>query len=73
MGETLAGDVDRFTRVRCYERALAHFPDRTTALSLLNLAMRMAGPYMAIDTADILPDLAAHRIFVKLESLGFIR
>ena len=30
-------------------------------------------PDMAIDTADILPDLAAHRIFVKLESLGFIR
>ena len=30
-------------------------------------------PDMGIDTTDILPDLAAHRIFVKLESLGFIR
>ena len=48
VGETLAGDVDRFTRVRCYERVLAHFPDRTTTLSLLNLAMRMAGPREAI-------------------------
>ena len=48
VGETLAGDVDRFTRVRCYERVLAHFPDRTTALSLLNLAMRMAGPREAV-------------------------
>jgi sulfate adenylyltransferase len=28
---------------------------------------------MVIDTADISPDLAAHRILVKLESLGFIR
>ena len=48
VGETLADDVDRFTRVRCYERVLAHFPDRTTALSLLNLAMRMAGPREAV-------------------------
>ena len=30
-------------------------------------------PDIAIDTADLLPDLAAHRIFVKLESLGFLR
>jgi sulfate adenylyltransferase len=28
---------------------------------------------MIIDTADISPDLAAHRILVKLEGLGFIR
>ena len=48
VGETLAGDVDRFTRVRCYERVLAHFPDRTATLSLLNLAMRMAGPREAV-------------------------
>ena len=30
-------------------------------------------PDIAIDTADILPDLAAHRIYLKLESLGFMR
>ncbi len=28
---------------------------------------------MVIDTIDISPDLAAHRILVKLESMGFIR
>ena len=48
VGQTAPGDVDHYTRVRCYERALAHFPDRTTALSLLNLAMRMAGPREAV-------------------------
>ena len=32
-----------------------------------------ANPDIATDTADILPALAAHRILVKLESLGFIR
>ena len=30
-------------------------------------------PEVRIDTADLTPDLAAHRILVKLESLGFIR
>ncbi len=30
-------------------------------------------PEMAIDTIGISPDLAAHRILVKLESMGFIR
>jgi hypothetical protein len=28
---------------------------------------------MIIDTRAITPDLAAHRILVKLESLGYIR
>ena len=32
-----------------------------------------ASPDMEIDTTDIRPDLAVQRIFVKLESLGFIR
>ena len=30
-------------------------------------------PELRIDTVGLHPDLAAHRIFVKLESLGFIR
>jgi sulfate adenylyltransferase len=31
-----------------------------------------AAPEMRIDTTELTPDLAAHRILVKLESLGFI-
>jgi sulfate adenylyltransferase len=30
-------------------------------------------PEMRIDTAELTPDLAAHRILIKLESLGFIK
>jgi sulfate adenylyltransferase len=30
-------------------------------------------PEMHLDTSDLTPDLAAHRIIVKLESMGFIR
>ncbi len=32
-----------------------------------------ASPELRLDTAELTPDLAAHRIIVKLESLGFIR
>jgi sulfate adenylyltransferase len=48
VGMTKPGDIDYFTRVRCYERLLPHYPEQTTALSLLPLAMRMAGPREAV-------------------------
>src|SRR5690606_13746125 len=47
-GMTKPGDVDHFTRVRCYEAVLGQYPEQTTALSLLNLAMRMGGPREAL-------------------------
>ncbi|HEV3122401.1 MAG TPA: bifunctional sulfate adenylyltransferase/adenylylsulfate kinase [Isosphaeraceae bacterium] len=45
VGVTKPGDVDHFTRVRCY-RALVdnHYDSGSVVLSLLPLAMRMAGP-----------------------------
>ena len=48
VGLTKPGDIDYFTRVRCYEKLLPHYPDQTTMLSLLPLAMRMAGPREAV-------------------------
>ncbi len=48
VGMTKPGDIDHFTRVRCYEAVLKEYPAGTTHLSLLNLAMRMAGPREAI-------------------------
>ncbi len=48
VGLTKPGDVDHYTRVRCYELVLKQYPEQTTALSLLNLAMRMAGPREAL-------------------------
>ncbi|MFT5066165.1 MAG: sulfate adenylyltransferase [Yoonia sp.] len=48
VGLTKPGDVDHFTRVRCYEAVLDQYPASTTAMSLLNLAMRMAGPREAV-------------------------
>ena len=48
VGLTKPGDIDHFTRVRCYEAVLDQYPAATTHLSLLNLAMRMAGPREAV-------------------------
>ena len=48
VGLTKPGDIDHYTRVRCYEKLLRHYPDQTTALSLLHLAMRMGGPREAL-------------------------
>ncbi|MEM8793768.1 MAG: bifunctional sulfate adenylyltransferase/adenylylsulfate kinase [Pseudomonadota bacterium] len=48
VGMTKPGDIDHFTRVRCYEAVLDKYPAATTHMSLLNLAMRMAGPREAV-------------------------
>jgi sulfate adenylyltransferase len=48
VGLTKPGDIDHFTRVRCYEAVLDKYPPSTTSLSLLNLAMRMGGPREAV-------------------------
>ncbi|HEX6833447.1 MAG TPA: sulfate adenylyltransferase, partial [Rudaea sp.] len=48
VGMTKPGDIDHYTRVRCYEKLIAHYPEQTTTLSLLPLAMRMGGPREAL-------------------------
>jgi sulfate adenylyltransferase len=48
VGMTKPGDVDYYTRVRCYQLLLSKFPQSTAKLSLLPLAMRMGGPREAV-------------------------
>ena len=48
VGMTKPGDIDHYTRVRCYEKLISHYPEQTTMLSLLPLAMRMGGPREAL-------------------------
>ncbi len=61
VGMTKPGDVDHYTRVRTY-RALAekHFPPGRVLLSLLPLAMRMAGPREALWHAIIRRNFGAN-------------
>src|SRR4029077_21063452 len=48
VGMNKPGDVDYFTRVRCYQLLLSKYPPGTVKLALLPLAMRMGGPREAI-------------------------
>ncbi len=48
VGMTKPGDVDHYTRVRCYQALLPSYPRNTATLALLPLAMRMGGPREAV-------------------------
>ncbi|OGT35031.1 MAG: adenylyltransferase [Gammaproteobacteria bacterium RIFCSPHIGHO2_12_FULL_37_14] len=48
VGLTKLGDIDYFTRVRCYQKILHRYSTKKAFLSLLPLAMRMAGPREAL-------------------------
>jgi sulfate adenylyltransferase len=48
VGMTKPGDVDHYTRVRCYQAIMGGYPKFTATLSLLPLAMRMGGPREAV-------------------------
>ena len=48
VGLTKPGDVNHYTRVRCYKNIMKKYPKDIAELSLLPLAMRMAGPKEAL-------------------------
>ena len=50
IGITKPGDINHFTRVRCYEYVIKKYPDDSVFLALLPLAMRMGGPREALCT-----------------------
>ena len=70
VGMTKPGDVDHFTRVRCYEKLIGHYPEQTTALSLLPLAMRMGGPREAIWHAIIRKNYGCTHLIVGRDHAG---
>ena len=70
IGLTKPGDIDHFTRVRCYEHILEQYPDQTTQLSLLNLAMRMGGPREALWHAIIRKNYGCTHFIVGRDHAG---
>jgi len=73
VGMTRPGDVDYFTRVRIYQQLLKHFPASSTLLSLLPLAMRMAGPREALWHAIIRKNYGATHFIVGRDHAGLGR
>lgn len=48
VGPTKPDDIDYFTRARCFQAVAGHYPPNMMFMSLLPLAMRMAGPREAL-------------------------
>jgi sulfate adenylyltransferase len=70
VGMTKPGDVDYYTRVRCYQLLLSKFPQSTAKLSLLPLAMRMGGPREAIWHALIRKNHGCSHLIVGRDHAG---
>jgi sulfate adenylyltransferase len=70
VGMTKPGDVDHYTRVRCYQALLPHYPRNTAMLSLLPLAMRLGGPREAIWHAIIRKNYGCTHLIVGRDHAG---
>lgn len=70
VGMTKPGDIDHFTRVRCYEHLIKQYSEQTTMLSLLNLAMRMGGPREALWHALIRKNYGCTHMIVGRDHAG---
>ncbi len=70
VGQTKPGDVDHYTRVRCYQAVLGRYPRHTALLALLPLAMRMAGPREAVWHAIIRKNHGCSHFIVGRDHAG---
>jgi sulfate adenylyltransferase len=70
VGMTKPGDVDHYTRVRCYQALLPTYPANTAKLALLPLAMRMAGPREAVWHAIIRKNYGCTHFIVGRDHAG---
>ncbi len=70
VGLTKPGDVDYFTRVRCYKHILKYYENNIAMLSLLPLAMRMGGPKEALWHAIIRKNYGCSHMIVGRDHAG---
>jgi len=70
VGMTKPGDVDHYTRVRCYQAIMDGYPHNTAMLSLLPLAMRMGGPREAVWHAIIRRNYGVTHLIVGRDHAG---
>jgi len=70
VGMTKQGDVDYFTRVRCYQKIIKKFSENSTLLGLLPLSMRMAGPREALWHAIIRKNYGCTHFIIGRDHAG---
>jgi sulfate adenylyltransferase len=70
VGMTKPGDLDHYTRVRCYQAIAENYPRNTAKLSLLPIAMRMGGPREAVWHAIIRKNYGCTHLIVGRDHAG---
>jgi sulfate adenylyltransferase len=70
VGMTKPGDVDYFTRVRCYQLLVGKYPSGTAKLALVPFAMRMGGPRECIWHALIRKNYGCTHLIVGRDHAG---
>jgi len=70
IGISKPGDIDHFTRVKCYQHIMKYYPEDSVELSLINLAMRMAGPKEALWHAIIRKNYGCNHIIIGRDHAG---
>lgn len=70
VGMTKPGDIDHYSRVRCYQRVLEKLDSTRFGLSLLPLAMRMGGPREAVWHAIIRRNCGFTHLIVGRDHAG---
>ena len=70
VGMTKPGDIDHYTRVRSYRKLLDYYPEGLASISLLPLAMRMAGPREALWHAIIRKNYGCTHLIIGRDHAG---
>jgi sulfate adenylyltransferase len=70
VGVTRPGDLDHYIRTRCYRALIGRYPRNSALLSLLPLAMRMAGPREALLHAVIRKNYGCTHLIVGRDHAG---
>ncbi len=67
VGMTKPGDLHYYARVHCYQAIMKYFPANMAAMSLLPMAMRMAGPREALWQAIVNKNYGCSHIIIGPE------
>jgi sulfate adenylyltransferase len=66
------GDADHYTRVRCYQDVLPHFPESMVRLNLLPLAMRGGGAREALLHAIVHKNYGSSHLMIDFDGAGTV-